>query len=342
VHPQHWPEDLDYAGKKVVVIGSGATAVTLVPAMAETAEHVTMLQRSPSYIASVPSKNPLTALGRRGGSSRFARSVVRWALAVLGVVSYRFSRKHPDTIRKFIRKGQEKALPAGYDIDTHFTPTYQPWDQRMCMVPDGDLFEAINDGRASVVTDHIDTFTSSGIRLESGTELDADIIVSATGLSMLFLGGIELVVDGEKVDPGKRLTYKGMMLQDVPNLAFAIGYTNASWTLKCELTSDYVARLLTRLHETGMRQCTPTGPMDGAEPQPLLPLSSGYVQRAVDAFPKQGEAFPWQVHQNYLKDYRAMRLSNVDDDVMSFSNPIPIRTRDTAPAPEPAVAGADR
>jgi cation diffusion facilitator CzcD-associated flavoprotein CzcO len=209
-------------------------------------------------------------------------------------------------------------------VDTHFTPSYDPWDQRLCVVPDGDLFKAISDGRASVVTDHIETFTETGIELASGRELDADVIVSATGLSLLFLGGMEVRVDGEVVVPTERLTYKGMMMEGVPNLAFAFGYTNASWTLKAELTCDYVTRLLNRLRQTGMRQCTAVNVDPSVEPAPFIGLTSGYVQRSTELFPKQGSRFPWQVHNSYLRDFRAMRMKGIDDDVMRFTNPAPI------------------
>ena len=325
VHPQQWPEDLDVTGKRVVVIGSGATAITLVPALAETAGHVTMLQRSPSYVASMPAKSPIAAL-RRFAPSRWASTLVRWVLALLTQGSYQLSRRRPELMKRVLRKGVERSLPAGYDIDTHFTPRYDPWDQRLCVVPDGDLFKAISDGRASVVTDHIDTFTERGIRLVSGDELEADVIVTATGLSLLFLGGIEVDVDGEKVDPAERITYKGMMMDGVPNLAFAFGYTNASWTLKAELTFDYVTRLLTRMRNTGMRQCTPVNADSSVAAEPFIGLTSGYVQRATDLFPKSGSAFPWQVHQSYLRDFRAMRMKGIDDDVMRFTNPTPVRS----------------
>ena len=321
VHPQHWPEDLDVTGKRVVVIGSGATAVTLIPSLAESAAHVTMLQRSPTYIVSMPGASPVTGLVRRLLPGRWAGTVVRWILAILTQGSYQLSRRHPNVMKRFIRKGVERSLPAGYDVDTHFTPRYDPWDQRLCVVPDGDLFRAISDGRASVVTDHVDTFTERGIRLQSGDELEADVIVTATGLEMLFLGGIELTVDGTPIDPATRLTYKGMMLEGVPNLALAIGYTNASWTLKAELTCEYVTKLLNHLRATGLRQCTPVNVDPSITPAPLLGLTSGYVQRAADRFPKAGSAFPWQVHQSYLRDYRAMRLRSIDDGVMRFSNP---------------------
>ena len=326
IHPQAWPEALDYTGKNVVVIGSGATAVTLVPAMSEKAAHVTMLQRSPTYIASLPARDPIADLLRRVLPERVSGPAVRWMKALMTQGMYQLSRRRPEVVKKMIRRQLEKELPAGYDIDTHFTPKYNPWDQRFCVVPDGDLFKAIHTGKVEVVTDHIDRFTQTGLLLESGRELQADIIVTATGLELLFLGGIELLVDGEKVDPSSRLTYKGMMLEGVPNLAIAVGYTNASWTLKCDLTCDYVTRLLTRLHNTGLRQCTARNSDANVVPRPLLDLTSGYVQRSVDRFPKQGSRFPWQVRQSYLADYRAMKMSGIDDDAMVFSNPVPSET----------------
>ncbi len=322
IHPQAWPEDLDYAGRRIVVIGSGATAVTLIPSLAKKAGHVTMLQRSPSYIASLPAKNPLVNLLRRVLPKRWSAPVVRWLNALMTQASFQVSRRWPGVVKRALRKQVERELPEGFDVDTHFTPRYDPWDQRLCLVPDGDLFEAIRAGTASVVTDHIDTFTETGIRLQSGTELDADIVVSATGLELLFIGGIEVSVDGTPLDLPEHLTYKGMMLEGVPNLALAIGYTNASWTLKCDLTCDYVTRLLNHMHETGLRQCTPVNRDATVTAAPLLGLSSGYVTRSADKFPKQGSKFPWQVHQSYLKDYRALKRSPVEDEAMQFTNPV--------------------
>jgi cation diffusion facilitator CzcD-associated flavoprotein CzcO len=331
VHPQQWPADLDYAGQRVVVVGSGATAVTLVPAMAPTAQHVTMLQRSPSYIASLPVKDPVANVLRRTLPEHYSASAARWFKALTTQAFYRLSQSRPELVKRMLRRQLVRQLPAGYDIDTHFTPRYNPWDQRFCIVPNGDLFRAIRKGTASVVTDHIETFTEKGLRLRSGTELEADIIVTATGLELLFIGGIELDVDGEPVDISSKLTYKGMMLEGVPNLAIAVGYTNASWTLKCDLTCDYVGRLIKHMRATGMRQCTPVNTDTSVSARPLLGLTSGYVLRSADRFPKQGSKFPWQVHQSYLRDYRALRLRGVEDDAMVFSNPV----REAVPAVAP-------
>jgi cation diffusion facilitator CzcD-associated flavoprotein CzcO len=309
----------------VVVIGSGATAVTLVPSMAPLADHVTMLQRSPSYIASLPAKDPIANWIRKVLPSKVSGPAVRWMKALLTQGFFQLSRRQPEMVKKMLRKQVEAALPKGYDVDTHFTPNYNPWDQRVCLVPDGDLFQSIRDGKVSVVTDIIDSFTESGIRLVSGEELEADVVVTATGLELLFLGGVELIIDSEKVDISKKLAYKGMMLEGVPNAAVAIGYTNASWTLKCDLTCQYVTRLLNRTHRTGLRQCTPVNSDPSIVEEPLLNLTSGYVLRSADRFPKQGSHYPWRVYQSYLKDYRALRLNGIDDEAMVFSNPTPAR-----------------
>jgi monooxygenase len=322
IHPQAWPEDLDYAGKRVVVIGSGATAVTLIPSMADTAAHVTMLQRSPAYIVSVPAKNPLTGVLRRILPDRWAGTIMRWVMAVGTQSTYFISKRRPEMVKKVLRRGLARQLPKGYDIDTHFTPSYDPWDQRLCVVPNGDLFKAIRAGTASVATGHIDRFTETGIRLQSGEELEADIVITATGLELLFIGGIDVTVDGDPIDVPNRLTYKGMMLEGVPNIALAIGYTNASWTLKCDLTCGYVTKLLNHLHDTGLRQCTAVNRDASVTSAPLLGLNSGYITRSADKFPKQGSRFPWQVHQSYLRDYRAMKLKGIEDDAMVFSNPV--------------------
>jgi cation diffusion facilitator CzcD-associated flavoprotein CzcO len=257
-----------------------------------------------------------------------AGTIIRWMKALVTQGSYQASKKWPGAVKKLLKAGVARQLPKGYDVDTHFGPSYNPWDQRLCAVPNGDLFKAIKKGSASVVTDHIDRFTETGIRLRSGQELEADIIVTATGLELLFIGGIDVTVDGEEVDVANRLTYKGMMLEGVPNIALAVGYTNASWTLKCDLTCDYVTRMLNHMHDTGLRQCTPVNNDATVSAVPLLGLNSGYINRAADRFPKQGSKFPWQVHQSYVRDYRAMKLRPVVDDAMEYSNPAP------KPAPE--------
>jgi len=322
VHPQAWPDDLAYAAKRVVVVGSGATAVTLVPSMAETAAHVTMLQRSPTYIASLPEKDPIANLLRRLLPTSLSGPLVRWFKAITTQAFYELSQRRPELVKRMLRRMLTRQLPKGYDIDTHFTPRYNPWDQRFCVVPNGDLFKAIKAGTVEVVTDQIETFTETGLLLESGAELPADVVVTATGLELLFIGGIEASVDGEVVDLPSKLTYKGMMLEGVPNLALAVGYTNASWTLKCDLTCQYVCRLLNHMRATGMRQCMPLNNDPSITAKPLLSLSSGYIQRSADRFPKQGSKFPWQVHQSYLRDYRALRISGVEDEAMVYSNPV--------------------
>ena len=319
VHPQHWPEDLDYTGKRVVVIGSGATAVTLVPAMAPDAAHVTMLQRSPSYIISLPAEDPIARTLRRVLPEMLAYQAVRIKNVGLMTLSYQLSRRYPQAAKKVIRKGVAGQLPAEFDVDTHFKPTYNPWDQRLCICPDGDLFHALRRGDASVVTDQIESFSESGLRLRSGAELEADVIVTATGLNLLALGGIDISVDGRELDLSSHVAYKGLMLDGVPNAALCIGYTNASWTLKCDLTCEYVCRMLNHMSEHGYRQAVPV--VDGAEitPQPLINLDSGYVLRSVDKFPRQGSEPPWKLRQNYPLDVVALRLSKLEDGVLRFS-----------------------
>ncbi|HET7530983.1 MAG TPA: NAD(P)/FAD-dependent oxidoreductase [Mycobacteriales bacterium] len=319
VHPQHWPDDLDYAGKRVVVIGSGATAVTLVPAMAESAAHVTMLQRSPTYVVSLPAKDPLAGLLRKFLSAKAAYPIIRWKNVLLTMLSFQLSRRRPHVMKGIIRKGLQKQLPAGYDIDTHFTPRYNPWDQRLCLVPDGDLFRVLSDGTASIVTDTIDTFTERGIRLASGEELEADIIVTATGLNMLALGGLTFTVDGRPVKLSETIGYKGMMFSGVPNLASAVGYTNASWTLKCDLTCEYVCRLLNYMDDEGYRQVVPKAPDPSVPTRPFIDLTSGYVQRSVDQFPRQGQKAPWRLYQNYVRDILLLRHGKLVDDALEFS-----------------------
>jgi cation diffusion facilitator CzcD-associated flavoprotein CzcO len=321
VHPQHWSDDVEYAGKRVVVIGSGATAVTLVPAFAKSAARVTMLQRSPTYIVSLPTEDPLANALHRALPARLAYSLVRWKNVLLQAGFYQLSRRRPRLVKRWLRRGLERSLPAGYDIDTHFKPRYNPWDQRVCLVPDGDLFEAIGGGRAEIVTDRVDTFTESGIKLESGKVLEADLIVTATGLNLLFLGGMRVSVDGEQVEMSKRMTYKGMMLNGVPNLAFTLGYTNASWTLKADLTSEYVCRLLSHMDAHGQRQCVPQLSDPSITEEPLLDFSAGYVLRSIAELPKQGSKLPWRLRMNYALDIPTVRYGVIDDGTMRFSIP---------------------
>ena len=331
VHPQHWPQDLDYDGKRVVVIGSGATAVTLVPAMAERAAHVTMLQRSPSYIVSLPGRDRLADALRRRLPKRAAYAVARWKNVSMQMLAYKVSRSAPRFARNLVRRWVRRQLPAGFDVDTHFNPPYEPWDQRLCLVPDGDLFETIASGRASVVTDRIRAFTESGLELESGKRLEADVIVTATGFNLLVLGGMELSVDGEPVDLSRTVAYKGMMLAGVPNLALTLGYTNASWTLKADLVAQYVCRLLEHMDRHGYAVCTPQGPDVSVPTEPFLNLRSGYVLRSIDQLPKQGATLPWRLHQNYLRDVRLLKHGPVDD-AMTFSPATAERDRASTPA----------
>jgi Predicted flavoprotein involved in K+ transport len=323
VHPQHWPDDLDYAGKRVVVIGSGATAMTLVPALAEQAARVTMLQRSPTYVVSMPAEDAIAGRLRRMLPDRAAYAIVRWKNVLLQMASYQLSRRRPEYMKSLLRRGVKRALPPGYDVDTHFNPRYNPWDQRLCLVPDGDLFKAISAGRAEIVTDQVDTFTENGIRLESGAELDADLIVTATGLNLQFLGGMRVAVDGREPDLAKAMAYKGMMLSDVPNFVFTLGYTNASWTLKADLTSEYACRLLTHMDAHGYRQCVPRVTDPSIAEEPLLDFSAGYVLRSIDQLPKQGSKAPWKLRMNYPLDLRALRFGPIDDGAMQFSSPAP-------------------
>lgn len=318
VHPQQWPEDLDYEGRKVVVIGSGATAVTLVPALAEKAAHVTMLQRSPTWMAARPSVDPIDEGLRRRLPLRMALALSRWKNVLLSMYVFRLSRKNPTRMRKLLLGGVRQALGPEADIATHFTPRYNPWQQRLCLVPDGDLFKAITSGRASVVTDHIESFTERGIRLRSGTVLEADIVVSATGLTLAVLGHVELHVDGERVEPSRTVNYKGLMYSGVPNMANTFGYTNASWTLKADLTAQFVCRLLNHMRKTGARTCRVPATPDTAL-LPWVDLSSGYFERAADQLPRQGSTKPWKLNQNYLSDLVAMRFGAIDDGVLQFT-----------------------
>jgi len=326
VHPQFWPADLDYTGKRVVVIGSGATAVTLVPAMAADAGQVTMLQRSPTYMTVLPERDIIADGLRRVLPARLANRLTRAKNIALTQGFYQLARHRPDRVRKILRSFAVKALDDPAYVDEHFNPTYDPWDQRLCVIPSGDLYTAIKSGRADIVTDHIDTFVPEGIRLRSGRVLEADIVVSATGLSLIPMGGVRATVDGKPIDIGQTAAYRGIMLGGVPNLAYCIGYTNASWTLRADLSHRYVMRLLKHMQRNGYAVATPRTP--GGRGRPLLDLSSGYVQRALDKFPRQGERDPWLVRQNYLRDVIATPRADVTRD-MTFT-----RRPTTAPLEE--------
>jgi monooxygenase len=318
IHPQKWPQDLGYANKRIVVIGSGATAVTLVPALAETAAHVTMLQRSPTYVVSAPNNDAMGNSLRRHLPAKMAYNMIRWRNILFGILFFKLCKASPQRMKKFIIKGVQNALGQDFDVTTHFTPRYNPWDQRMCLVPDGDLFQAIKTGKASVVTEEIDTFTEHGIKLRSGAELEADIIITATGLNLVALGDIQITVDGRAVDPGKTLNYKGTMFSGVPNLAAAFGYTNASWTLKSELTCEYVCRLINYMDKKGFKICLPRNDDPSMVEEPWLNLSSGYIQRVAAKLPKQGSRMPWKLHQNYVLDVMSLKFGSLDDGVLQF------------------------
>ena len=317
IHPQFWPEDLDYAGKQVVVIGSGATAVTLVPSMSPTAAKVTMLQRTPTYILPQPGTDPMAkALGFLPFGVRYP--IVRAKNVARLVGSYQLARRFPDRMKKIVRGFTEKQLPEHLSYDEHFQPPYNVWDQRLCVVPNSDLFRALRSGKADIVTDAIETFTATGIRLASGRELEADIIVSATGLRLKLFGGIEVSVDGEPFVPSETMTYKGLMVSGVPNFAFTIGYTNASWTLKADLVGEYVVRLLEHLDRTGKRSVVPVKDPSVGE-RPFMDLASGYIQRALDGLPRQGDRAPWALKQNYYVDLRTIRHGKLEDGVLQFA-----------------------
>jgi cation diffusion facilitator CzcD-associated flavoprotein CzcO len=321
VHPQFWPEDLDYAAKRVVVIGSGATAVTLVPAMAQTAHHVTMLQRSPTYMISFPAQDRVALWLRRVLPTKWAYALSRWKNIGFMTLIYQFSQRFPNFVKKRLLDRVREHVGPDYDVDTHFTPRYKPWEQRMCLVPDADMFEAIHSNRASILTDQITTFTEKGILLASGKEVEADIIVTATGLFMQAFGGIELAVDGRRVNPGEALAYKGVMFSGIPNFASVFGYINASWTLKADLISHYVCRLLNFMDRKGVRQVTPKNQGENAAANFVEKFTPGYVQRALAAWPKQGANAPWRVYQNYFRDTMTLKWASVDNAALAFSNP---------------------
>lgn len=319
IHPQFWSQDIDYTDKSVVVIGSGATAVTLVPAMTDRAARVTMLQRSPSYLLRIDRKDPLNRLLRRVLPQQTAYNVVRWRNTLRFMGFYQFCRSFPEEARKVLMQGVRRYLREGYDVETHFNPRYNPWDERVCFVPDGDFFDAINSGKAEVVTDTIDTFTERGIRLHSGRELEADLVVSATGLNVKILGGMEASVDGEAIVPGEKIFYRGTMFSDVPNFAMVIGYTNATWTLKVDLICRYICRLLNRMDATGTDTVVPRLNDPSVKRRPLIELTSGYLARVKDQFPKNGSKMPWRLHQNYILDRLMLRRAKLEDGSLDFS-----------------------
>jgi len=327
VHPQQWPHDLDYAGKRVLVIGSGATAVTIIPAMAETAAKVTMLQRSPTYIVSRPSDDALAGWLQRRLPIRIAYAIARWYYVLFGLYFYNMARRRPEAVKEWIIGQARMQLGEDYDVDTHFTPRYNPWDQRLCLAPDADFFQAIKSGKADVVTDEIETFTESGVRLRSGRELAADIIVTATGLNLQMLGGIALSVDGRPVNFADTVNFRGVMFSDVPNFASVFGYTNASWTLKADLTSAYVSRLISYMDRNGYVRCTPRLRDPSITPEPFVNFSSGYFQRSIHQLPRQGSKRPWRLYQNYVFDLLSLRYGPVNDGALEF-----VRQQQTAKA----------
>jgi monooxygenase len=320
VHPQHWPEDLDYAGKKIIVIGSGATAITLIPALVDSgAGHVTMLQRSPSYIGSLPDVDPIAVKANKYLPEAAAHVVNRWKAIIFSTAQYQLARKFPKYMRKTLLTMAQRRLPEGYDVEKHFGPRYNPWDERLCLAPNGDLFKAIRKGNADVVTDTIDTFVPEGIRLNSGEVLDADIIVTATGLNLRLFGGAAIRRNGEPVDLTQSMSYKGMMLSGMPNMAFTIGYTNASWTLKADLVSEFVCRVLNYMDDNGFDTVVPEHPGDSVDERPLMDFTPGYVLRALDSLPKAGSKAPWKLKQNYFLDVRMIRQGKVDDEALHFT-----------------------
>lgn len=324
IHPQAWPEDLDYAGKRVVVIGSGATAVTLLPNLAEKAASVTMLQRSPSYLMSLPAEDPVAHALRRV-DERFAYGVTRAKNVAMSMAFYNFCRRFPRAAKRMLLANAERQVGEVLDVDTHFNPNYNPWEQRLCVIPGSDLYRAVRAGRADVVTAHIERFTEDGILLQNGEHLPADIIITATGLTLKFFGGMEVFVDGEALQPAKSFAYKGLMLTGLPNMAMVVGYTNASWTLKAELACQYVCRLLQHMDEEGFDIVRPVNDDPEVVARPLMDLSAGYFRRGLDAMPKQGDRAPWLVHQNYLLDMVELRWKPIDSGGLRFGKVAPAR-----------------
>ncbi|WP_019972649.1 NAD(P)/FAD-dependent oxidoreductase [Mycobacterium sp. 141] len=320
IHPQQWPEDLQYAGKKIVVIGSGATAVTLIPSLVDGgAGHVTMLQRSPTYIGALPLVDPFAEKANKYLPKRLAHFANRWKQIGYSTGQYQIARKFPGVFKKALRQMAERRLPEGFDYDTHFSPRYDPWDERVCLAPNGDLFKAIRSGKAGVVTDTIETFTETGIKLTSGEELQADIIVTATGLNMQLFGGAVAYRNGEPIDLPKCMTYKGLMLSGVPNLAITFGYTNASWTLKADLVSEFICRLLNYMDANGFDRVEPQHPGESVDELPFMEFMPGYFRRSMDSLPKSGSEAPWKLKQNYFFDMRTIRYGKIDEQSLHFT-----------------------
>jgi cation diffusion facilitator CzcD-associated flavoprotein CzcO len=332
VHPQAWPEDLDYDGKRVVIIGSGATAVTLLPAMAQTASHVTLLQRSPSYFISMPEEDVVANWLRRVLPALWAHKLARWKNLAFLICLYQLARRCPNFVKAGLIRKVRQQLGPEYDVATHFTPRYNPWEQRLCLVPDGNLFHAIQSGRASVVTDEIAGFSEKGVRLKSGREVEADVVITATGLVLQSFGGVRLSVDGRAVNPGETLSYKGVMMSGVPNFASIFGYINASWTLKADLICAWVCRQLNYMGRKGVRQVTPKRLAMGAAAPFVENFTPGYMQRAVAEWPKQGSEPPWRVYQNYIRDLISLRWSSIDTESLEYSNPA--KSSSTPPSDE--------
>ncbi len=319
IHPQHWPEDLDLSDQQVVVIGSGATAVTILPEIAERAGHVTMLQRSPTYVGPLPNEDKVAGFLKRVLPKGLAHKLIRAKNIIGDMIFFQMCRRFPNLMRKLIMAEVKKHI-GDYPVEPHFVPSYKPWEQRFCLAPDGDMFTALKEGKASVVTDHIDHFTERGIRLKSGDELAADIVVSATGLKLLAFGGVPIRVDGVAFDVSKSFVYKGTMLSGLPNFFVFVGYSNASWTLKSDLTSEYAARVLDYMDEHGYAVVEPEVIEDNLQPVLLMNLNSSYINRSLDELPSQGDRAPWKMHQNYVLDYKMLRLDKVDDGRLKFAH----------------------
>ena len=323
IHPQSWPENLDYRGKRVVIIGSGATAVTLLPAMADQAEHVTMLQRTPTYVVSLPSDDVVAKVLRKVLPESWAYALTRYKNIRIQRLSYHLCQQYPQAMRRLIRLGNRKLLPKDFALDVHFNPPYNPWDQRLCAVPDGDMFKAISSGKASVVTDHIAAFTEDGIELKSGQTLKADIVVAATGFNLQLFGGAQISVDGVPVDMASKVAFKGLMLSGLPNFAFMVGYTNSSWTLKVGLVGDHLSRLMAYMDQHGYDVCCPQLPAGDMPTQPLLNFGAGYVQRMLAQLPRQGvHGAPWAMQMHYLNDVKLLREGSVEDPFLTFQKPV--------------------